>query len=347
MTKLEFKNSTILNILFNKINSAVASDIRNDNHIKLNYNIKFNYNKNIENFTIKDSDFYGHFNFSNFNKKTSNPVIIGNYIDNLTIDNTTFKNNFKLHNSEIKKIEIDNTNFEKDVDFYKTKFLAADKKNVCFQSIIFRGLALFGDTIFNEKAIFEYVTFKEESHFKNAEFKNGIDLELAIIQKEINFYGMQIKNPKNTSQETYRIIKHQFEKLGNKIEVNNYYALELMKRKQNLPKYSPNKWSLLLHQATSNFSQWWLLSFFWILVVSFFTAFFVHNQSFGDIINNVIALNSSYIKIGLIKMFNYMSILNIDKDLIEKNFEIFMLNKLALGYLYYQFVNSFRKDVRK
>ncbi|MGA1931518.1 hypothetical protein ACH5BF_02160 [Arcobacter sp. YIC-464] len=342
---IDIQNSKIQKIKFEDINKNISPSILKTH--QNDYNTKINFDNNtIKNIEILNSDFYGRFYFSKFNHLDKQEDK-KNDIKNIKIINSNFYNNFKLHNSTIEKFEIYNTNFEKDADFYKTKFLAEDKKEIYFKSCIFKGLVLFGSSIYNEKVIFEYVTFKEHGHFKNAVFKNGIDLELAIIEKEINFYGIEIKKESNVSQETYRIIKHQLEKLGNKIQANKYYSLELLKRKHNLPFYSPNKWALQLHQWSSNFYQWWFLAFFWIFCTSLFTAMYIHNQSFYDIFYNVITFNESYIKTGLSKIINYMSIINMNKEFIESNFIAFALNKLFLGYLYFQFITSFRKDARK
>ena len=57
------------------------------------------------------------------------------------------------------------------------------------------------------------------------------------IEKEINFYGAKgLENSEHISQETYRIIKYNCQKIANQIEANKYHALELKKRKEALTK---------------------------------------------------------------------------------------------------------------
>ncbi len=321
-------------------------------HIQYNSDIKLCYFEinggNIPNLTIKNIELASKLYINRQNNKSMT-------IENLIIRDSIFKENFNLHNCEVKNVSINDTDFEKQFDCYKSTFnISNDKdKTIYFKNLNIKGLFIFDNVTFYQKVKFEYVTFESSGNFRYSTFKKGVDLDTINIQEDkvINFYGVKELEKKyskqETSQETYRIIKHNFEKLGNRIESNKYYALELMKRKHNLPKYSPNKWSLLLHQGSSNFSQWWLLTLFWIFITSFLTAFIIHHESIHTIYSNIITFNTTYIIDGLLKMLHYMSIINVKEKFREDHFEIFILNKLALGYLYYQFITSFRKDTRK
>ena len=155
-------------------------------------------------------------------------------IEKLTIKDSIFKENFKLHNCQVSKIKVKDTDFEKNADFYKSKFKEGfpidennNDKTIYFGALNFRSLALFGESVFNERCSFKYVTFEGYSHFRGAEFKKGLDLDYANIQKEMNFFGVtgldSKESQENTSQETYRILKHNFQKIGNQIEANKYH----------------------------------------------------------------------------------------------------------------------------
>jgi len=262
-------------------------------------------------------------------------------IKNLEIKKTVFNKNFKLHNSIIDDFQIVDTDFIKNADFFKSEFKSGIDNIICFNTINFHELALFGNTKFNKFLKFKYVTFKGYTHFRSATFNEGLDLEYANIEKEMNFFNVhELSNnvsKKNTSQETYRIIKHQLQKVGNIIQSNKYQAFELEKRQHNVcNKY--NFRSLLdcivlnVHNISSSHSTNWLLALIWIIVIGILTTCFLEK----DInINNTI---------------QYMSILNkYDEFKIDKtiNYTIVMFNKIFLGYLYYQFVTAIRKDTRK
>ncbi|MCD4668735.1 MAG: hypothetical protein K8R44_09195 [Sulfurimonas sp.] len=266
-----------------------------------------------------------------------------NNIGTVEIFDTTFKDNFHFSNINISFLMISDTNFNKLFDF--NSVVVMDECN--FEKIKFKELALFDKCIFETKIIFKYVIFESFSYFRNSTFKNGIDLEYSSSKEEMNFYNIQGLSSKeskiNTSQETYRIIKHQFEKLGNKIEANKYHALELEQRRRilykekfdSLQKFS--EWLVFMsHKVFSNHSSSWHISIFWIFVVGFFTSFSIDN----------LVYHRYDCTVSWIDYFKYISIINLD-NCIKEHPLIFLLNKISLGYLYYQFLLSVRKDTRK
>ena len=80
---------------------------------------------------------------------------------------------------------------------------------------------------FNEKAKFEYVTFEKAVSFRGSNFPQGLAFEKANIADSVNFHGVSGLDPGNTQRETFRIIKHSFDKIGNYLEANKYYAKEM------------------------------------------------------------------------------------------------------------------------
>lgn len=233
---VEFKDCLIEDCLIDGTPSS-GSDI-GDQFIKM-------IDTEIKNFTIDSGSILCKLYILNNEQKS---------IDNFSLKEVKFHGNFKLHNCKIKKISINNVDFEKNADFYYSHFiegtgLGNDDNSIVFKAVNFRGLALFGDTRFDEKLIFKHVTFEGHNHFKSAKMSKGLDLEYTNVQKEINFYGVEGLDTgqaiKNTSQETYRIIKHQFSKLGNTIEANRYHSFELQKREEYLKKNIFIKLSLL------------------------------------------------------------------------------------------------------
>lgn len=289
-------------------------------------------NTELESLSIKNSCFEGKFYINN---QYNNPNKILK-IDTLSIEDVKFHANFKLHNCEIKNFTLKDTDFEKNADFFKTKFLTS--KEIVFHAINFRGLALFGDTLFKEHLLFEYVTFAGYSHFRQAEFQKGLNLEYANIEKEMNFFGIKKLDEKpsieKTSQETYRTVKYQLQKVGNIIDANRYHALELQKKKEKVCKCSCPMYKTLsdcivlnIHKLSSNYSTSWFLALVWIWVVG---------------------VISNYCSQGTVdaEFYKYSSLLTSLEDFNHK-YWLFMLNKITLGYLYYQFVTAVRKDTRK
>lgn len=303
------------------------------------------------------------------------------HIKKLIIENTTFKHNFKLHHCITDEILLKDTDFEKNADFYLSHFESGIKENINIQAPIefkalnFNGLALFGDTKFHKKFYLKYVTLEGYSHFRNAEFNEGLNLDYANIQNEMNFFGSKgLKSDiskNNTSQETYRIIKHQFEKLGNKIEANKYHALELEQKRKKLEE-EKGDWKerlvFMFHDLSSKHSTNWFRALLWIVFIGSITVLL--NQSFWFILlppiiyflstkcNDIISFKLSvqilsfaivigvYPNIYMDDIFKFISILTKEDDFCY-NYFLMTFNKVSLGYLYYQFLMSVRKDTRK
>lgn len=259
----------------------------------------------------------------------------------------------EIHNSHIKKIMIQNVIFKRDFTIYTTKIDHITIKNVDFEAlsefnevifqeefdlreITYKGFTLFDKCIFNTKAEFEYIIFEKFTSFRGSTFNKGLNLDYTSGDKAINFFGINGLESKesreNTSRETYRIIKYNFENIGNKIEANKYHALELDQRRREL---ANNKWKNIsdyivfkIHDLSSEHSTNWFLALFWIFYISLLT---------NVLLNNEISINS---------IFKYINILS-DVHQFDKLYIVMVLNKVLLGYLYYQFVMATRKDTRK
>ena len=258
-------------------------------------------------------------------------------IVNLNISSSIFEKDFSFYNVIIKNAEIKDCDFNSLSEFIDSKF--SDKFN--FNEITYKGFTLFDNCTFNTKAEFGYIIFEKVTSFRNSIFNKGINLEYTSNDKDVNFYGVKGLDSKiskqNTSQETYRIIKNQFEKLNNKIEANKYHALEMEQHRKSVWKniFKCNSFfeSLsdgiisLVHWISSNHSSSWIRALVWIFVVSLITSW---------------SLDS----ITVDNFFKYINILSKIEDF-KDSYIAMTLNKVSLGYLYYQFLTAVRKDTRK
>jgi hypothetical protein len=153
----------------------------------------------------------------------------------LKIEDCTFKNKVELKNNIIKKLFVDNSNFEALFDAYESKFLSCKFRKSIFDDFTGFEKCLFGkkDDSNIDKVEFEYVTFLNFTNFRKAKFYNGLDLENTNLKESPNFLNAEI-NFTNTNRETFRIIKHSFDKIGNQIEANKYFSYEMKKYKEEL-----------------------------------------------------------------------------------------------------------------
>lgn len=308
-----------------------------------------NNNKKVKNIIEKIS--ISHCEFGNIFKITSDQN--KKQIKSFDIKESVFENEFQIYNLFIDEIKVEETEFH-NMTFYDITFSKKSKKEVVFDSSNIKGIGIFELCEFHSKVLFAYVTFYELAQFRDSTFKKGLDLDKTNIKNEMNFYGVKdldkIESKRETSQETYRIIKHNFEKINNRIEANKYHALELEKRKVNLLRkkgHWQEKLIFLGNWCTSKFATNWGLALVWIVVVGFVTALIIHSSVIFQVYKTPSLLMSwDYLERGLGTVAKYISIIHSDEEIKEHPI-LFLFNKVALGYLYYQFVTAVRKDTRK
>jgi hypothetical protein len=196
----------------------------------------------------------------------------------LKIEDCTFKNKVELKNNIVNELDVNNSNFEKLFDAYESKFLICKFRKCIFDDFTGFEKCSFGNHNDPEidKVEFEYVTFLNFTNFRKAKFYNGLDLENTNLKESPNFLNAFI-DEKNTNRETYRIIKHSFDKIGNQIEANNYFSFEMQKYMRELEK-SGSKSELLIYRLNkiiSNFGASYIKPFFWMLGFAVFYYFLV------------------------------------------------------------------------
>ena len=207
------------------------------------------------------------------------PFKLNNYeIDYFTCNDTVFKNKskFEFKNNEIGSFSISNTNFNALVDCHKTKFKLFFIEKSIFKKFTGFEQCEFGERKTKEKniAIFQYATFLDFVNFREAIFYNGLDLQNANLKEYPNFLGIEIEpsiiKNKITNRETFRIIKHSFDSVGNTIEANKFFAYEMDKERKSISLWdeADKKIILTFNYLVSNFGQSFLLPLFWILVVA-------------------------------------------------------------------------------
>ncbi|MBE0506904.1 MAG: hypothetical protein IBX50_09335 [Marinospirillum sp.] len=176
------------------------------------------------------------------------------------------------------------------VDFLGVSdFNGAPINELEFRRVDFRGFFAFEDVGVIDKGcqgLFEYVTFHNHATFRGAKFLGGLNLDRANFSGEANFLGVDADggNIANTTRETYRLIKHSFDKIGNHLEANKFFAKEMDKYREEV---SGNKslplWDRAvfhINKNVSDFGQNYLLSIGWLLLsmVFYFYTFVLHRH---------------------------------------------------------------------
>lgn len=171
------------------------------------------------------------------NSRFSNKFIINNLkSDSVRFEDVEFNGKFEFKNSQVEQVNISNTNFSKVSDFFKSRFTIFKVYKSIFNQFVGFEKCEFG--VKSEPSVkcitqFKFTTFLDFSNFRNAYFYSGLRLDEANFKLPPNFYNAKIDD-ESTNRETYRIIKNSFDMVGNKLEANKFYSLELTKYKNEL-----------------------------------------------------------------------------------------------------------------
>ncbi|CAH1385426.1 hypothetical protein [Candidatus Nitrotoga sp. M5] len=188
------------------------------------------------------------------------------------LEDSLIESKFEFKSNVVKIFQIFNTNFSKVVDTYETKFTKFNLEKSIFEDFVGFEKCLFGYA--NEAnddlvAKFTYATFLSFINFRNTRFVSGLDIENINLKEAPNFLKSQI-NAKYCNRETFRIIKSSFDKTGNYIEANKYFAHEMQKYKEELKgtNRTQEKLILFLNEKISNYGQSYIRPIIYMLVTS-------------------------------------------------------------------------------
>jgi len=211
---------------------------------------------------------------------TLNKYVIGSF----HCGDTVFNSKFNLKENHIKTLNIYDTNFLSSADCFKSFIREFEISRSEFNAFTSFEDCSFGKSSIRRQNVANFVNtlFLGLVTFRNARFENGLDLTRINIQGIPNFYNIGISH-KYTDRETFRRIKDSFDKVGNFIEGNKYYAYEMKRLKQELKstKQYQKKALLFLYEHLSNYGQSYgrpLLSLvIFAIAYSFFELGYKHN----------------------------------------------------------------------
>ena len=191
----------------------------------------------IKNLSIIDCSFESEFKLNGISEEHCQEIESAGYkfdndilhMTNLEIVDTKFNSKLEIKNRVIKDFIFKNSNVEKVFDSFESRF----EKSYFYKSIFtdFAGFekvefGLEGQDVEAYQARFTYTTFMSFSNFRHTKFHSGLDFENSNLKEQPNFLKARISS-KNTNRETFRIVKHSFDNVGNKIEANKFYSKEM------------------------------------------------------------------------------------------------------------------------
>lgn len=144
----------------------------------------------------------------------------------LKIENTDFKGKLELKNAKVEVLDFYDSNVQGIFDVNESNIKKASfYKSIFEEFVAFEGVR-FGDGKEENITDFKHTTFKEFSSFREADFTSGLKFSQANTKQEPNFLNAKL-NTNFTDRETLRIIKNSFESVGNNLEANKFFILEM------------------------------------------------------------------------------------------------------------------------
>ncbi len=197
-------------------------------------------NTQFNNFIIKDSKFIGKFEFR------ENQVI-----STMSMQSIKTENVMDLHNCKISSFVIKRGKFKGYAGFEGCEFGSINTPKV------------------NNAVTFTYATFSDTLNFRDAYFNDGLDIAMINSSVTPNFHGVKV-NYNNSNRETFRIIKHALDSVGNHIDANKFYAFEMKKYHDEIKISGSRQEKLIfsLNRLFSNFGQSYIKPTLWVIASS-------------------------------------------------------------------------------
>ena len=180
--------------------------------------------------------------------------------DSVTMHNCTFRKKLEFKENAIGVLTIDNCSFDKIANFHGSRIDSFRAEQVIFTEFVGFEACQFGapgNAALETRAVFNFVTLMGLSNFRHACFHGGLDIRNVNLKDAPNFLGCAVSFA-GTDRESFRLIKHSFERVGNQVDANRFLVLELRKRKEELmprPWHDQERLVLTLNDAISGFGQ--------------------------------------------------------------------------------------------
>ncbi len=199
---------------------------------------------------------------------------------NILITNSSFSDLFEVKSSRLNHFSVINSVFKSVVSFEETVFRKVDEADTA--------------------AIFSNVTFSNYLNMKKTKFLTGLDFSDVSYSYPPVFLKTEISS-KNTDRETYRIIKHSFDSVGNHIEGNKYFAEEMRVYREELQKTNDyaKRIAMFVNYYTSNFGQNYVCP-----IVLIFITIFIHSLLYYGYSNDICFPPPACLWSGLNYMFS-------------------------------------------
>lgn len=213
-------------------------------------------------------------------------------VKSITFVSTVFENKFAMLRCQCEKFFAEDTNFNGLTDFYKTRFDDFQMEKSIFREFAGFEKCTFGlvGAVSKSPVTLRYVTFYSFINFRAAYFNQALDLRDTNSQQQPNFLDAEFSDTakKTTDRETFRIIKHSFDAVGNRIEAHKYFAYEMQAYRRELkaskakkkPGNRRERILLALNAAISSHGQDYGKALAWLLAAVAINAVVLANHQY-------------------------------------------------------------------
>lgn len=214
----------------------------------------------------------------------------------VVLKNCSLKGVFSAKSLSLKSLIFENCEFSGHVLLSNSSI-----DRVKISTCTFGSLLAFNNCTYYGEFFLDKVNLNGMIDFREAKFLGGLNLDTANFSGEANFLGVDADggNIANTTRETYRLIKHSFDNIGNHLEANKFFAKEMDKYRDEVSGNKSLPWwdraVFHINKNVSDFGQNYLLSIGWLLLfmVGYFYTFvlhrhfgLIHNESSCDVFDN-------------------------------------------------------------
>lgn len=222
----------------------------------------------LDSLLIRDCIFDVEMNFSEFN------------VNVLQITNAKFKRKLTLRSGSFQSLTAESSQFKSMVDCEGACFGRMIIERCRFFDVLSLESAKYACVVSYSEAdaescvSFRFCTFDKMINFRNVSFGIPLDLRHTNRKELPNFIGSYFARParKTTDRETFRIIKHSFEAVGNQVEANEYFAMEMEAYRKELkgrPERLSERFLLACNGLMSGHGQSYIRPVFLIVLLMF------------------------------------------------------------------------------
>jgi len=190
--------------------------------------------------------------------------------EGISISRCKFEGALLMKRSKSSTVKIEFTEVEGSLDFFQSIFGKFRVFKATFHSVAeFEGCTLGSPG--SPRTVFRYATFLGLCNCRDAQFKSGLSVASSTFVEPPTFLGATLSY-EETDRETYRLIKHSFDRVANFTEGNKFFSLEMKKLLDETDRKSSfQKWLVLkANQLVSDFGQSILRPSIWIVALGFF-----------------------------------------------------------------------------